>query len=772
MRIKANVAAAIIGLCVSSGWAADAYEVAGWAPAEAVAVMAWAGAEQASQGFPESRLGQLWAEPTIQRFLKEPASSGWAWLYDAIAEESTPERATAIQGLLSQLWHQPVMVCAFPVEKSDAWPLSVGFAVLGGADPQSEARAKTLLEWIAEEEKKELPRRTIGGMEFTQLGEDAPVLVARLQDRWLLAFGDQSAAVMAKRWPAPSGYATNPVNLRAQKEIGPVKPFYYSCFDAQAVWTMIKNEITAHRAKTTENRLPSAGALPTGIVAALLVLGGGSFGSQEFATTIAFDGPHLHRISYARSDDKNPLPFDFLGSRPLNTSWLREIPGDVTHLRLGTWEPRKVYAQAIRLAEEIQLVLEPNSQASRPADAGFARRIRDTLGFDPEQDLLPHVGRQAAFYAHPSPGIPSVVLVLELHDGEILNERIEKLLEKLPEQIHFQEIEIGDHRLHVLMFTGNAGLTLNALVSPCWAITGDRLIVASQQSGAIRYLQSRAETQPAVPPAADKAALRDFLASYNGPELASIQYTNEREALTAFYYQMGMFYPVVALGLRESAPRMRLAELPPLTALQKHLDESVGWSTVEGNVRIDHERGGVPALTGGLSLAKLALGGSILLPSLAKARELSKRSVCAANLKEIGAAIHTYASTNESRFPPDFKTLVAAQFLVPKQFRCPGSSAGPPADDPTEEELGACYIYIAGQNADSNPENVLVYEKNVNHKCEGGHVLFVDGHVEFLPVDQVKERVEKTRERLDNPIQKPPLPRKRPGRAGSMPAGR
>jgi prepilin-type N-terminal cleavage/methylation domain-containing protein len=50
-------------------------------------------------------------------------------------------------------------------------------------------------------------------------------------------------------------------------------------------------------------------------------------------------------------------------------------------------------------------------------------------------------------------------------------------------------------------------------------------------------------------------------------------------------------------------------------------------------------------------VAIIALLISILLPSLARARELSKRSVCAANLKGIGTACHIYGNENEEWFP-------------------------------------------------------------------------------------------------------------------------
>jgi prepilin-type N-terminal cleavage/methylation domain-containing protein len=50
-------------------------------------------------------------------------------------------------------------------------------------------------------------------------------------------------------------------------------------------------------------------------------------------------------------------------------------------------------------------------------------------------------------------------------------------------------------------------------------------------------------------------------------------------------------------------------------------------------------------------VAIIALLISILLPSLARARELSKRTVCAANVKGIGTGFATYATGNNDEYP-------------------------------------------------------------------------------------------------------------------------
>ncbi|HOJ73338.1 MAG TPA: type II secretion system protein [Phycisphaerae bacterium] len=68
-------------------------------------------------------------------------------------------------------------------------------------------------------------------------------------------------------------------------------------------------------------------------------------------------------------------------------------------------------------------------------------------------------------------------------------------------------------------------------------------------------------------------------------------------------------------------------------------------------------------------VAIIALLISILLPSLARARELSKRTVCAANLKGTGTGFSTYAVANNDEWPiPAHKTtsnsgVTAVQYI-------------------------------------------------------------------------------------------------------------
>jgi competence protein ComGC len=175
----------------------------------------------------------------------------------------------------------------------------------------------------------------------------------------------------------------------------------------------------------------------------------------------------------------------------------------------------------------------------------------------------------------------------------------------------------------------------------------------------------------------------------------------------------------------------------------------------------------------GFAIAGVCLGGvslllcvvvlpmmiAIMLPSLSRARELAKRSVCAANLSGTGVALRMYAGQYNGQYPPDVDALVSSGVAQVSQFVCPSTTdhdaasmsytPGQPLPPKIQEVLHSCYDYIPGQTPDSHPENVLMYEKRDCHQGEGGNVLFADHSARWLePYSEVERLVEQTKARL------------------------
>jgi hypothetical protein len=184
---------------------------------------------------------------------------------------------------------------------------------------------------------------------------------------------------------------------------------------------------------------------------------------------------------------------------------------------------------------------------------------------------------------------------------------------------------------------------------------------------------------------------------------------------------------------------------------------------------------------------------AIMLPSLGKSRELSQRSLCAANLRGIMQSIVVYANDNADSFPylgpqpiaakpplentpgglmHDMFVLVGNGMVSPKQFICKSDPANTaPSNVPTPGpgisytpsywthpgggDPNLCYSYsfayqyskpdeLAGWHrnifdaavpliADMNPgdQNPKPVKNSLNHQGDGQLVAFGDAHVEF-----------------------------------------
>ena len=129
-----------------------------------------------------------------------------------------------------------------------------------------------------------------------------------------------------------------------------------------------------------------------------------------------------------------------------------------------------------------------------------------------------------------------------------------------------------------------------------------------------------------------------------------------------------------------------------------------------------------------------ALGVSVLLPSLSRARELAKRSVSIANTKAIATACLIYANDHDGAFPPDLQTLLDQGAIEDKTLR-----------SPRDDRERISYIYIPGLRVDSPLDTIVVYENP--DMPEGSAVGFVDGHAKWMETAELKGQLARQKER-------------------------
>jgi len=147
------------------------------------------------------------------------------------------------------------------------------------------------------------------------------------------------------------------------------------------------------------------------------------------------------------------------------------------------------------------------------------------------------------------------------------------------------------------------------------------------------------------------------------------------------------------------------------------------------------------------ALPVIALMMGIMMPALAKTRTIAFRMVCAQNLSALGKAMLIYANDYNDMYPTSSKwcdLLIEHAEVNQKSFCCKGAQQGPCnyAMNKNVEKLGTLtppdmvllFESQPGWNQSGGPE-ILSTD---NHQGDGCNVLFVDGHVDFVRTEGLK----------------------------------
>ena len=430
--------------------------------------------------------------------------------------------------------------------------------------------------------------------------------------------------------------------------------------------------------------------------------------------------------------------FTLWKQKPLTEEDLKIVPKNAYWMQVNNLDLSAVLNEALRITGEVAPDAVPMVESSLAMSTNI-------LGFSITDDLLAAFGDTWTFFDAPDHGgflMTGTVLVADVKDAEALQGILARscemsaamLMQSEEAGLLLRQMQYQEHTIHYVTISG-----IPCPVMPAWAFVRDRFVFGL-------YPQTVATVIKQVDPQTRGPSILD------NPAFQSARAQLPQEVLGIGYYDSQyfarMFYPfingLVAAGmsmLAEYGVEMDFEMHPPLAEYAAQITNHVGTSSVDqdGILYASIGHGAPLAFVAGSA----AMVTSIMLPSLSRARELSKRAVSSANLRGIGQVCHIYANDHDDKFPDSLEQLIEEKMCPPGLLQSPHDPEGM-----------ISYVYIAGQMESAEPRNILAYERVRDD--EGTNVLFTDGHVECMTIFAFKRALQETYQRLGREDEIPP----------------
>lgn len=480
--------------------------------------------------------------------------------------------------------------------------------------------------------------------------------------------------------------------------------------------------------------------------------GTGLAGLKQIAVAAGFDGKDWMESAYVAAPAPRTGLLKMIEGGTLSADLLKVVPKTSTQVAAGRFN----------LAGLVSQIREGVGQFDPSTRDQFDRSLQEfnqIIGMDVQKDFLGVFGNEWVAYNDPAIGgygFAGAVLVNHLTDAlkaERSFTQVEQFINSqligtsLHEQgmsIAFQSRKIGDLTVHYLAIP---------LVTPAWAIKDNNLYVAlfpQTVTAAAGFVSGK---EPSIMENADFLAVLKRLGAENA---GSVQFIDLARLVPINYGSWVSISRLVGFGDIFGVPSP-LIVLPPLAPLVANLSAAatVTWTDDAGF----HLKGvspfpgstilGTNPVSAYMSTAP-ALSLGFMLPALSKARSAANRVKSGSNLRQIGTMCIIYADKNNGKYPPDLGSLVSDD-VVPAVFISPFGSQQVPSGKLTPAQLAAWvnehsdYIYLGkGKKNDLPADRLVAYEKFENGQNQGVNMLFGDGHVEWVGMEQAAKFVEES----------------------------
>lgn len=727
--LSSGLSTLLLGLFVPTPVRAGTSDLAEVFPENTLVYIGRSGCDQTDAACRLTAFGKTLTDPQVERFTEQV----WTAINDALARQFPKKKGeiqhAALQRVLETLGRRPVAIGVIDGGLGERGPFAQAALVVHVGK-----EAETFLSDVD-------VLFTIKGVPATQPVEATGQVTRQImlpvpggayyglvKDYFIFAIDEQTIQKIGKQLGSPkTSLAKNAALVASRKKIGGNdRSRILSVFvNVSRVIEVLKRE-TAHQDSSTVEKW----------FAGLFSVGENlnSFcWEKHYRDRGCYDAMYLYvpgkGAEWSLSSAGKTLSDDDLSIIPQSPSWATVCQVDLS----AVWD-------------KLVSFVEPVDPKFHQEILNGVKKLEDKLGFSIDEDFLKLVGPVIILYDAPENGgflFSGITIVVESSDAKKLQESLRKVVEAIQKEVG-EEPKIAvssfEHNHHRVEFVNVAA---PMPIAPAWSSHGKWVVVGLYPQMVTTALDRFAEgssKRESILDNPDVIAAKKSLGELG----SSFSYVDTKAAWEQLYSWALLVAQMGAGAAQGEGAKIDISSFPTQAGLTRHLFADIGTTRVDPDGVLYASYGPMPVGTMPMlssNIATTATLVSVLLPSLSRARELSKRTVCAANMRGIGQAMYIHAQDGE-RFPPDFETLIKENNATPRQFVCPSSDA-------TEGDLNACYIYVTGQTISDAPDNVLVYEKPGCHQNEGGNVLFQDSHVEFVkPYSRIEELLEKTKERI------------------------
>jgi len=694
-------------------------------PDNTLGFIATSGGDYLAEPFSQSMLGQLWHDPGVQEFFRQ--------IKHEIAQKFKNE--AEIDPGFQSFWDQylPMIkkVIARPIifgvsEKPDTAEGEVPlycFVIMDATGCRNQYD-QFLQEIHSKADEGDIAQKKIAGyMMFTDPDEKELVYWGWVNQYFIFAINDDHGLAMK--------YLSEPVNRPAPKSLAALHKVKASGdalvlhVDLQKIWQQMCTGI--FKQEKDRNRADQV----------LQILGLNQLGTL----TGRFGFSQQNLVFDALLETTSPHRGLLACIKPVNLAALDLVDIQASSVHISHLYLAGLYDTIMRALQET---------FSRPRDYQEIQQAIQSaekqLGFPIRQGLLESLAGPMVFYRIPSGtdmenpfGGP--VLLLELRDAkkmEFCLSQVENLVHRFSQGegiekgiVQINTVQQDNNTLHVWTIAPMAlfGIT------PTWVISDNQLILTSHPTLAKRALRQIGDSARQTKSIRTTTGYRQVVKNLPQSILA-FGYTNTPVDFRQTLMLVQRFWPSLTMAVKETGITLP-AMLPTLDHLIAKMGPSynVCWSDAVGIH--SHSQGPLPK-DGTSVIAGSALGVSILLPALGRAREMANRVKCASQLRGLGNAIAMYNNDFNGRNPKTLQELTETEDVHPKAFVCPSS----------DDEIGQCsYIYRGADLNDSvDSQMIVAYDKYDNHDGEARNVLFAGGYVERVEEEAFQELIRKDNE--------------------------